>query len=61
MEGCLMEALVRAAKATIIQKLSDLQIEIDDKLDRPNVSGAVEEMRDLRDEIMSLKDRLENI
>lgn len=56
-----MEALMRAARATIIQKLNDLQRQLDAKLDRPYINGPIEEMIALRDEIMSLKSRLERI
>ncbi len=57
----MMEALMRAAKATIIKKLNDLQLELDAKLDRPYITGPIEEMLALRNEILSLKNRLERI
>ncbi|MGI6514749.1 MAG: hypothetical protein GX052_08695 [Syntrophomonadaceae bacterium] len=56
-----MDPTAKAAAHLLAQRLSSLQEELEEKLNRPHLSGPVEELRELSENIRQLRAQLEKI
>lgn len=56
-----MDPMAKAAAHLLSRRLSSLQEELEEKLNRPYTSGPVEEIRELSESIRQLKARLDKL
>jgi len=56
-----MDPTAKAAAYLLAQRLSSLQEELEAKLNRPNITGPVEELRELNESIKMLRAQLDKI
>lgn len=56
-----MDPMAKAAAHLLSKRLSSLQEELEEKLNRSHTSGPVEEIRELNDSIRQLKARLDKL
>ncbi|MGI6549712.1 MAG: hypothetical protein ACOX4Q_06680 [Syntrophomonadales bacterium] len=56
-----MDPMAKAAANLLSKRLSSLQEELEEKLNRPHNSGMLEDLRTLNESIRQLRDRLDKL